>query len=46
MSSHPQLALFSCVDDVLRTLYQLIRLCIVVFYEVQFGQEAVVGYFT
>jgi hypothetical protein len=30
----------------LRTLYQLIRICIIEFYEVQFEQEAVVGYFT
>jgi hypothetical protein len=46
MSSDPQLALFSCVDDVLlRTLYQLIRLFIVEFCEVQIEQEAVVGYF-
>jgi len=47
MSSDPQLALFSCVDDVLlSTLYQLIGIFIVEFYEVQFEQEAVVGYFT
>jgi hypothetical protein len=47
MSSDPQLLLFSCVDDVLlRTLYHLIRLFIVEFYEVQYEQETVVGYFT
>jgi hypothetical protein len=47
MSSDPQLTLFSCTDDVLlRTLYQLIWLFVVEFCEVQFEQEAIVGYFT
>ena len=47
MSSDPQLAHFSCVDDVLlRALCQLIRLFIVELYEVKFEQEVVVGYFT
>jgi hypothetical protein len=37
MSSDPQLALLSCVGDVLlRTLYQLIPLFVVEFYGVQF----------
>jgi hypothetical protein len=47
MPSDPQLALSSLSDDVsLRALSQLIRLFIVEFCELQFEEEAVVGYFT